>query len=436
MTTPADTQRVNPFAPAFESADTPRLGISDYDALADLFLGDDSDTTPDNSPEPAAPIHTFTPAAAPARDTSEAPEPAQQIIEAVIVGHLPVRAQFWAMQYARSAADDTGHTVAVLRCIGDDLSIDLLHPSATRRAFSTIDAKSLDDALAIAGRNATHWLLVVDELSEPQLIQSAEINRITLLTSAARPAIIAAYQVLKHISTSEQPDTDRTTRVVVMGSEPEPARHAASQLTHAAGTFLATEIEVTVGCEKIDSNRAVPLFRGHQPPATSALDLIHRAHSAATRTTPGERTVTARREPAPEASPALQSKQTPPITETTTLAHYIEGLTPLTHRCPIEPLVQLALDADSRIHLLACATITDPLRSLTQACAWASLNRDLILAAAQRDPVDTPAEPIMHLLVDDVPTNRRLLDAPIRLHLLRSVPVQNAQPVWFSAPLN
>jgi len=426
MTTPADSQSPYPFAPRLHTADEPSLGISDYDALADLFLGDEHE-----EPIQTPPVQTVAaPPTIASIQPNEEPEPTATI-EAVLVGHLPVRAQFWVTQHARSVADQSGQTVAVLRMNSGDVSLDLLAPADTRRAFSTIDARSLDEALTLAGRAAKHWIVVVDELAEPELIASDDLDRITLLTSADRPAVLNAYQLLKRTLAAIDATQSPNLGVVLMGSSREHASRTAAQITHACTTFLSSPIEVTVGSERIDATRAVPIYRGRPNTESKATDLVQTAIRLADsqrsdvedqplRT---ERTVKAQREP----------KHT--NDSCTVLARYIEGLEPLSLTCPIEPQVQLAIDEHSRIHILATGDAADPVRSLTQAGAWASLNHQLILAAAQRTDASEP-EPILHLLVDDVPTNRRLLDAPIRVHLLRSIPVQNAQPVWFSAPLN
>lgn len=432
MTTPADTHSPYPFAPRLHNPDEPKLGISDYDALADLFLGEEAEDHEMDSAAAPMPIASSTdrePESHPDRDhraQSRTPK-----IEALLVGHLPVRASFWVTQHARAVADETGQTVAVLRMIAGDVSIDLLAPSSTKRSFTTIDARSMSDALAVAGRAASHWMIVVDELAEADIITSPDLDRITLLTSANHPAVLNAYQTLKRmlgvIDTTNPPELG----VVLLGSSAEDADRTVRQIRHAASTFLSTPIEVCVGPERIDATRAVPIYRGKAIDDYSAMEMVRCATDLAdslpaddpSSSSRVERTVKASREPQP-------------VTERSVLARYIEGLDPLSLTCPIEPTVQLALDADSRIHLLATGDGPDPVRSLTQAGAWASLNRELILAAAQRSTADTRENPVLHLLVDDVPNNRRLLDAPIRVHLLRAVPVQNAEPVWFSAPLN
>lgn len=425
MTTPADSQSPYPFSPRLRTEDEPTLGISDYDALADLFLGDEPDEPELSSfGQAASEPRTITPIQR--ADTSES-----TTVEALLVGHLPVRAQFWVTQHARSVADKSCCTVAVLRLMGGEVSLDLLAPTDTKRSFSTIDARSVDEALALAARAAQHWIVVVDELAESDLIADADLDRITLLTSADRPAVLNAYQLIKRtvsaIGATNSPDLG----VEIMGSSPEDATRAAAQINHACATFLSCPVEVTIGSERIDATRAVPIYRGRSGGDSSATELIRRATRLAGsersdsegQTQRAERTVKAQREPGlADGSCAV-------------LARYIEGLKPLSLTCPIEPRAQLAIDEESRIHILATGDGPDPVRSLTQAGAWASLNRQLILAAAQRAN-DSDSEPVLHLLVDDVPTNRRLLDAPIRVHLLRSIPVRNAEPVWFSAPLN
>lgn len=430
MTTPADIHRAGPFCPDFRSTEPkPALSISDYDALADLFLGEgessDSTHTQETNSEDAAsePVHTFAP-------TPPAPMTGRTTIEAVIVGHLPVRASLWVMQHARLSADSLNQTVAVLRTFGDEVAIDLLSPGSGRRNFNTVDARSLDDALATAASAASHWIVTSDELSEPDLIRDEGVDSISLLTSAARSATVAAYRTLKHALSSPDSIPERTFRFVVLGSEPDDAERAAAQLRSVSEAFMDTRVEVVTGPRHIDATRAVPIYRGRlTEDAPSPVELIRKAEQLTTVPPTTERTVKATREPQKvEKSESLES-------QTLRLCSILKNLTDLPLTCPIEPQVQLALDDDGRIHILTTDETPDPIRSLTQAGAWAALNRDLILAAAQRADAE-PADPVLHLLVDDVPTNRRLLDAPIRVHLLRSIPTNQGEPVWFSTPLN
>lgn len=423
MTTPADSHQNYPFPlPSNQSA--PKLGITDYDALADLFLSDELDSIDEHDQPPHTPLQPSTNAPG-----SEETSP-QRSIEALIVGHLPVRAKLWALQHARAVADESDRTVAVLRCIGETLAIDLLHPATSRRPFSTVDARSLEDALAIAGRCAQHWIILVDELDEPDLLVAPQLDRITILTSADRAAIIAAYQLLKRLHAVQDGALDRA-RVVIMGADHSAADSAARQLTSVTRTFLSADLQIELGAQRIDAHRAIPLYRGELPEHHAALELIDRAaQSLDTHSQRVERTVRATREPITETKPATEQPSA-----SLCLARYIEGLEALSISCPIEPRVQLAIDADSGIHILTTGDTPDPIRSLAQAGAWASLNRQLILAAAQRTGPESH-EPVLHLLVDDVPANRRLLDAPIRVHLLRPISLAGSEPVWFAAPLN
>ncbi|MFI4856122.1 MAG: hypothetical protein ACIAQF_14215 [Phycisphaerales bacterium JB065] len=430
MTTPADIHRAGPFCPDFRSTEPkPALSISDYDALADLFLGEgespDSDRADDTNSDGAdsEPVRTFAP-------SPPAPVTDRTTIEAVIVGHLPVRASLWVMQHARLTADSLNQTVAVLRTFGDEVAIDLLSPGNGRRSFNTVDARSLDDALATASSAANHWIITSDELSEPDLISHEGVDSVSLLTSAARSATVAAYRTLKHALSSPDPTSERTFRFVVLGSEPEDADRAAAQLRAVSEAFMDLQVEVVTGPRHIDATRSVPIYRGRlSEDAPSAIELIRKSEQLASVKPKTERSVKATREP--------DSIETSKSTESQILrlCSHLENLTDLPLTCPIEPQVQLALDDEGRIHILATGDAPDPVRSLTQAGAWASLNRELILAAAQRTDAEQ-TEPVLHLLVDDVPANRRLLDAPIRVHLLRSIPTNQGEPVWFSTPLN
>ncbi|MFI4897541.1 MAG: hypothetical protein ACIARR_06925, partial [Phycisphaerales bacterium JB059] len=83
----------------------------EFDALADLFLGDEP-LGPRGVPEPRSTGTDPAPVRAPRTRTETAVKPR---IEAIVLGHLPVRASIWVRQYAGSVADAVQAPVALLR---------------------------------------------------------------------------------------------------------------------------------------------------------------------------------------------------------------------------------------------------------------------------------------------------------------------------------
>ena len=75
------------------------------------------------------------------------------------------------------------------------------------------------------------------------------------------------------------------------------------------------------------------------------------------------------------------------------------------------------------------------MRALTIVEAWARENAELLLMACRSDVALDLSTPIQrHLFTADPAGVRRLLDAPLRVHLLAEVP--SHADGWVCAPLN
>lgn len=234
----------------------PGVTRNEYDALADLFLGDAAFSpghaapvsTPTLTHTPAAP-HTVSqplgqnlhlagqPAVYPERTTppnlqssamtpnvwrlvgepvsldqpmqaraahenqvsQAAPQSAAQTVtvEAIVQGHLPIFASAWVPQYARSIAADTRSAVALIRVRHGQISVERfaadVRSSAPLPKYATL-AEAIESAVA------PRVLLQVDELAEPDLWRTPGLDRITVLTGADEAAMVACYRTLKTIA--------------------------------------------------------------------------------------------------------------------------------------------------------------------------------------------------------------------------------------------
>jgi hypothetical protein len=119
------------------------------------------------------------------------------------------------------------------------------------------------------------------------------------------------------------------------------------------------------------------------------------------------------------------------------LVAHVSGLTALPAGAvsPFAPEVRVAFDAAGVLHLLAWAADgeTASVQRLLEASAWASAHETLLRLATGRSAISTGTAPILHLFTPDARAVRRLLDAPLRVHVLAPVP---AGASWVAADLN
>lgn len=431
----------------------------DYDALAELFLGGESPAKHPLSarvePKPVAP-----PADPPLRlagldgedeePTASATIPPRAIVDAVILGSLPVYASAWILQHARCESLRAGRPVALVRVLSGECAVDvvgLAPDAAPKRPFAT-----LEDALAFVGAECARVLLRTGETSEHDLASHASVGAITILTGVDDPALVAAYRTIKAIHACEKP-----VRVATMGAPSEDARRAYDKIARAAASFLETPVEFAGNVEKIEPAPSVCLHRGvSRSSIATILDAVATEPMPPGADEPApvaQSPVIAAPLPAqPPPLPALdtpkdnttppQPAESTPRPEPVPLASRVKGLAPTPLKAPRCEGVEIAVDAAGRVHLLLAESEDAHARSgvatLLAAQAWAQTNAALLATACATilgAPVDADASPAMHLFTNDPRRVRSLLDADIRLHLLAPVEIDGRR-AWCVAELN
>jgi hypothetical protein len=406
---------------------TPATGDA-YDALTDLFLGPGNGGAAKGAPAPAAPARQ-----------GKAP------VEGLILGHLPVMASAWVMQYARSLAGPTG-SVAMLRVRGGEVALELIggNPSAE-------ESPDLATAIAAAAPAARAWLVQVEESAERVLAATPGVDVLTLLTGADEAAIVSAYQALKDMLA---PGGGPEVRLAIMGAAPEKGAQSAERIARTAGSFLGRRISVVACVSKIAPGRAFTVYRGPingdaDAVLESALRLIRSPRTASPRGqvsfTPPATVSAAEAPPAPRVvPPAPQATRIPAPARAMpaapgSLAQHLEGLTALGFVCPYAPTVELAVDDAGAMHLLARA---DPgagegLAAMLAVSSWAVQHERLIALASAGigRTLDPGIAPTQHLFTADARRVRPLLDTAVKLHLLAPVTVEGRRG-WFCTELN
>lgn len=283
---------------------------ADFDALADLFLGE-------AEPTPVAMATGTTPRAtaiAPPRAEVAAPmaaaaktrahrAPLAPRIEAVLLGHLPVAAAAWATQYARTRASELGQPVALARLSGQWLSIRVITPRHVRQDGNdyakgiTLDAQHADAAAsfampvganahscamraagALAGRVGAILLCTVTG-DEHRLIGQNHLHDVTLVTGADEASTVAAYRVIKSMASSPVSGQANAGfadgsasgkrawrpnfRLMIAGAESSQAGSVWRRLAEASRTFLAVELELAGTMPRIaGGGTAIDVFDG------------------------------------------------------------------------------------------------------------------------------------------------------------------------------
>lgn len=498
------------------SLDTPHPRGSDYDALTELFLGP--------TPGPGMPRTSGGGGRAPVDGGPQAGEhrtvprlsPAAPVMEGLILGHLPVMASAWAMQYARQRAEDLGEPVAIVRFRGGEVSIEVVSAPHGEAPVSPAPMPTLEEALGRARALASHWIVRIDGSGEGAIADHPTLDAVTLLSGADQAATVAAYRTIKELFTpaGERAASHPRVRIAILGSPDGRAAAARAALARAAAAFLEREVEITSGPGRIGSSGAPAalLYFGSNPGIDEVLvrvrqcldapadvkhlqgataEAVHAQVAPAMPVATGESSTAGKSEPAlPEVvaqrvhagqargeaevnsavasegsdraeapvsaasavQVALPEVRSPPTSSAAreaagrgamapgSLAQHL-GLAALPVRCPHAPGVELAIDGDGGLHLLAHMAGQggmaapgghDPVHALLAASAWAAEHTPLLQFAA---PAMKDWCPTLHVLTGDAKAVRGLLATGIRVHLLSPVSVAGREG-WFCGALN
>lgn len=404
----------------FEGQSIDAARTDDYDALADLFLGD----------EPAR-ITTQT-IKMPHAIGSEPARAAAPRVEALVLGHLPVRGSAWTGQYAASIAQSTGNPVALIRLGIDHATISLVGGAA--KADTPVELTSLESALASAGQLAPNWIIHTDELAETELAHMRGIDRMTLLVGTNEASIVATYRAIKGFATaggSEPPAIG----IAVVGVPIEDAKRVRDRIERASQVFLSQPIELVAAIPRVGPTGAVVIFDG---PAKSDLPSVLEQLDRGLRTgAPSAMPYVSQPEPQRPAKRPIKSSPAPidASTATAPLTTHIPELHAIEARCPDDINTEIAVDRSGGLHIL-CDESTGYER-LVATLSWAQTHAKLLALTSRDVPmVDPGLLPVGHLFTSAPKGVRHLLDADIRLHLRAQVRTDDGATSWFCTELN
>lgn len=392
----------------------------EFDALADLFLGD-AESSQNSAPE-AFP----TPRPASADSSSEAR--ARTSVEALILGHLPVSASAWVKSYAIMRARDLGSPVALLRVHSGSAVIELIDPASPSLHLDTLP--SFDRAIQAAQSRTGHWILRVDDPIEPELCALPTLDAVTILSGADEAAVVATYRALKGLALDE---TSPTVQVAMMGSSEAESRLAWERIQRASAAFLPAPPILAGAMPQAASLPASLLYRGEAPASLS--DTLARLVSGSVRgVRPVEPSADSTRlaiNPAPMNGADRGDRASEPVAQSRPADNPTSEMHRLGEVCPDAQGVSFSLDGDGRLYLSSDYTpgATD---QLLAARAWAERHATLLGRAY---PQLNPGPITLELVAAHAADVTHLLRTGIRLKLRTTASV-DGRPVSVVIDLN
>lgn len=333
-------------------------------------------------------------------------------VAVVLVGNLPVMAGLWTTQLADEVARHAGPT-ALVRFERDEVTVELLR--AEGRTLPPPAPDALGKWLPRGAVAIRRWVVCVAADTPPAEVLAGD-GELLLMTGADEAAVVHAYQRLKLLTEEAAHAGDPLQRVslVVAGADDERVEAVAAKLGEAARSFLGIELPVAArlpALGRVESSATVsypadecPTFREFmaalQRARTDSAERLtagpaahaSQAPSAAGATAPRAASMLAAAVPAPSApapsapapsapAPSAPAPSAPAPSAPATagdgyrLLPLLPTLRPLGISCPAVPEIEMALDAEGKLHIVGRA---DQLARVRAVRTWAIQHRALL----------------------------------------------------------
>jgi hypothetical protein len=318
---------------------------------------------------------------------------------------------------------------------------------------------TMEDVLERVSNVHVHWIVQPPADADPISLLHCDADSVTLLSGADQAAVVGAYRLLKGLITSTGSENKiPPMRLVVVGAEERAASDAASRIVQTAQLQLDVTIDVGTALPSMGSTSKV-ISQVSFPRGSNVVDLMGRIRNANISEDVLETTDRMDKPlvfETPIATPVIedviseqaenntrdipvkksaQAKTEAPI-ETQLMkenyASYIEGLLAIAPRCPEHDHIELAIDMNGCLHVLADA---NDLRDVAIVSAWIVRHSSLLVLACGGLKLATDSTPIQHIFTDDAVAVADLHGTDVRMHLLAEVQVDGATGV-FCTPLN
>jgi len=390
--------------------------IDAMDALVELFIGEQSG---DGAGDPGS-IDEDGLGGEIGETASGAPA-----LEALITGHLPVRGAVWVRAYAARVASTTGGPVALVRVTPERTSVELIGSSAEADPVAEIGT-----AIRAAACAADRFLLHFDELDQAGMIHAGALDTVTILSGADEPAIVSAYRLIKSIVEEGEPSAG--VGIAIVGADAASSARASTRLVQATRQFLGMDLAVRPGVARVQS--AATTLLGHTDrrlEPSEVLSLI--VDGAEAPASPAARPATRAGEAAVSPAPVATSGASCVPHGTPGLSAVVRGLRALGLPCPVAPAVELAMDGEGGLHLLAWWS-PEAASALMRAAAWAKVNMPLLVKVCSGLSGEQ-GPPTLHLVCTDAGIASGLHGVSAAVHL--AMPAGEATtPGWICGRVN
>jgi len=371
--------------------------------------------------------------------TTEPDAGVKSSIELLLPAHLPVQGGLWLVPYAgREAAGG----LSILLKMHED-RIDLA--AIGHGDVDLSDCNSLEAVTECVGSEIAHWIVQPPSDADPTSLLHCDADCVTLLSGADQAAVVGAYRLLKGLIAASVNAVDLPAiRLIIVGAEERAASDAASRIVQTAHHQLDVQIDVGHPLPAMGSSSKV-ISQVSIPRIRNVVDLMSciRSSFAPSDEIPTTDRFEQTQEPTvvqeptavvePEEIAAVPTTVVAKSTVTTSsFASHIDGLLSISPKCPEHEHVELAVDANGCMHVLADA---EDLRDCAIVAAWSIRHCELIAMACGGLGIDTQKAPVQHLFTSDAVSVADLHGSGVRLHLLAEVEVDGNTGI-FSTPLN
>lgn len=358
-------------------------------------------------------------------------------MELLLPAHLPVQGGLWLIPYAGREANQ-GLSMLV-RMHEETIDVAAIGHGHVDLASCT----SIEEVIQRIDIPVSHWIIQPPANADPTSLLHCDADRVTLLSGADQAAVVGAYRLLKGlIAAMGENESLPPLRLVIVGAEERTSSDAASRIVQTAHHQLDVQIEVGHPLPAMNSSNNV-ISQVSFPRLRNVVDFMATLRNEITQEQPSDELPITHRfertEPEPQVCKETVEEQVKESTPTATLqdvpsgfTSYVDGLLPISPRCPEHEHIELAVASNGRLHILANA---EDLRDATIVSAWAMKHQSLLSMTCGGIEFDASATPVQHLFTDNAVAVADLQGSGIQLHLLTEVEVEgNVGP--FSTPLN
>jgi hypothetical protein len=373
-------------------------------------------------------------------------------IELLLPAHLPVQGGLWIVPYAGREAQ--GGTSVLVRMHEDSMDVAIVGKEGN---FDITTCTSIEEVIGHLDGQITNWIIQPPVDADPTSLLHCDADYVTLLSGADQAAVVGAYRLLKGLisATSEGVDLP-SIRLVIVGAEERASSDAASRIVQTAHHQLDVNLEVghplpamgstsnVISQVTFTRSSNVVDFMGRlrteikENSTSTDLPLTPRFSSeetpkrVATVSNVPEEVISSVEPPMQEDSKPLVHTDNETSISSETLVSRIDGLLAITPRCPEHEQIELAVDRNGCLHILA---FVDNFREASIVTAWATRNGSLLSMSCNGFQMDVSSAPVQHFFTNNAASVADLQASGVRLHLLTEVEVEGKTGV-FCTPLN